>query len=282
MKILKYLTVIASVMFFASCEKQEVKFEGEEVLADNMAEMRLHYVEPLTSGAATRFDSLYINGVLYANSTNSFGVYNVLPNSNKFYVAPAGTVNMQLWRKSADPIYNYDITAAKGKQEIFIYDIEEAPIVINTPFPYYSTIATGTAATWGADSTAYVEFYNFMYEEYGTNKVRYNGTLKLQYQDLRDAEKWHDIGEAVEFGQAGGRAKVTVIKPAGIDATIRTMSFRMVDADGNVLKYTNTNGKEEEYTMTNDIQSGRVYMFYARGIRTSKSITTGLTVKAIH
>ena len=106
--------------------------------------------------------------------------------------------------------------------------------------------------------------------------------LQLQYQDLRDAEKWHNIGEPVEFGQASGRAKVTVVKSSGINETIRTISYRMVDADGNVLKYTDTKGKEVEYTINNDTQSGRVYMFYAKGIRTSNTITAGLTVKAIH
>ena len=208
-------------------------------------------------------------------------MYNVLPNSNRFYVAPAGTVNMKLWRKSADPVYEYDITATAGKQEIFIYDIDKAPIVLNTSFPYYSTAAAGTAATWGADSTAYAEFYNFLYEEYGTNKVQYNGTLQLQYEDP-DTKVWNNIGNPVSFGEAGGRAKIKIIKSAGVNSGYRSIKFRMVDASGAPLKYTNSSNKEVEYTVSNTTYNGRVYQIYARGIRTSKSINAGLTFKAIH
>ncbi len=280
MKILKYLTVVAAVVFFASCEKHTLSQEGEEWIDQNTtAELRIHYVEPLTSGAATRFDSLYINGKLNANSTNAFGVYNVLPNANKFYAAPVGNCEMKLWRKAES--YTYNFTASKGKQEIFIYDVNEEPVVLNTSFPYYSTAATGNAATWGADSTAYVEFYNFLYEEYGTNKVPYNGTLQLQYQDP-DTKEWHNVGEPVSFGQAGGRSKVKIVKSAGVNSGYRTISLRMLTSNNEVMKYTNSSGKEIEFTTTNTTYNGRVYMIYARGIRTSKSITAGLTVKAIH
>ena len=100
MKILKYLTVVASIIFFASCEKNELTYAGEQDMPSNMAEFRLHYVEPITSGSTTRFDSIYVNDVLYANSTNAYGVYNVLPNANKFYVAPVGEVNIKGWKKA--------------------------------------------------------------------------------------------------------------------------------------------------------------------------------------
>lgn len=280
MKILKYLTVLASVIFFASCEKHDLTIANEELLADNMAELRLHYAEPLTTGATYRFDSLYINGKLNANSTNAFGPTNVMPNSNTFYSVPAGTVNIKCWRKG-NLVYDYDITAKAGKQDVFMYDIEQAPIVYDSKFPYYSNAATGTAATWGSDSTAYIEFFNFLYEEYGTKKVPYSGTLQLQYQDTR-TEEWVNIGSPVKFGEASGRAKVKVVKPAGIDYVQRTITYRLVDAEGNPFKYTNTSGKEVEYTLNYNTRSGRVYLFYTWGIRTSKSITAQIVAKAIH
>ncbi len=285
MRILKYLTVIASVMFLTSCDKHGLDLAdgNEQPMDENMAELRIHYAEPIKTGAASRFDSLYINNKLYANSTNAFGATNVMPNSNKFYQAPIGTVNMKCWRKSTDPVYDFDFTASKGKQEVFIYDLEQAPIVLNTSFPYYSTAASGTAATWGADSTAYVEFYNFLYEVYEDgNKVPYEGTLQLQYQDLRDAEKWHNIGEPVAFGQASGRAEVRIIKSDGVNNGTRTVKYRMVDADGNPLKYITNKGVEAEYSLNYDTTNGRVYMFYSWGIRTSKTIVTSLVGKAIH
>ena len=62
MKILKYLTIVAAVVFFSSCEKHTLKQEGEEWLPENTyAELRIHYAEPIATGAANRFDSLYIN-----------------------------------------------------------------------------------------------------------------------------------------------------------------------------------------------------------------------------
>jgi len=280
MKILKYLTILVSVIFFASCEKHDLTIANEEMLADNMAELRLHYAEPLKTGATYRFDSLYINNKLYANSTNAFGPTNVMPNSNKFYVAPAGTVNIKCWRKG-ELVYDFDINAKAGKQEVFMYDIEKAPYVYDSNFPYYDHAITGNPTLWGSDSTAYVELYNFLYEEYGTNKVPYSGTLQLQYQDTR-TEAWVNVGNPVKFGEGGGRSTVKVVKPAGATDVARTIKYRLVDADGNPLKYTNTSGKEVEYLLQYDTKSGRVYLFYTWGIRTSKSITAQIVAKGIH
>jgi len=279
MKILKYLTVIVSVIFFASCEKHDLTYAGETDLEQGLAELRIHYVEPLTSGASTRFDSLYINGKLYANSTNAFGVYNVMPNSNKFYAAKAGSVNMKCWRKGVEYDFNFETTP--GKQEVFLYDTEQDPKVLQTAFPYYSTLASGAATTWDTDSTAYVEFYNFMYEEYGTKKVPYKGKLQCQYQDSQ-TQAWVNIGSPAGFGELSGRAPVKVIKTVHNSSGYRTLKYRLVDESGNVLKYTNSSGKEVEYTLSLSTYVGRVYMFYARGIRTSKSIPAGITTKTIH
>ena len=121
-----------------------------------------------------------------------------------------------------------------------------------------------------------------MYEEYGTNKVPYAGTLQLQYQDLRNPEVWHNIGAPTEFGKSGGRSTINVIKLSGITDGTRTVTYRLVTANNEVLKYTNTNGKEVDFSLNMDTKDGRVYLIYARGIRTSKSIVTSLTAKPIH
>ncbi len=282
MKMLKYLTTIVSIIFLASCEKHDIKFAGEQEMDSNMAELRLHYVEPVgtTSAAANQFDSLYINGVLYANHTNTFGVFNVMPNSNKFYIAKPGTVNIKCWRGGVDPIYDFDIEAKKGKQDVFIYDIEKAPKVLPFEFPLKRNY-TANVPVFDTDSVAYVEFYNFLYEDYGTNKVPYTGTLQCEYQDSRTQE-WIKVGEPVAFGEQGGRVPVKVIKEDHISQGSQVIPFRMVTSDNKVLMYTNNKGAELEWNNNFTLTIGRGYMFYACGIRTSATINTAITTKTIH
>lgn len=282
MKMLKYLTAIVSIIFLASCEKHEIEFAGEQAMDSNVAELRLHYVEPVgsTSAAANQFDSLYINGVLYANHTNTFGVWNVMPNSNKFYIANPGTVNIKCWRGGVDPIYDFDIQATKGKQDVFIYDIEQAPEVLPFEFPLKRNYSANVT-NFDTDSVAYVEFYNFLYEEYGSNKVPYAGSLQCEYQDSRTQE-WIKVGEPVAFGEQSGRVPVKVIKEEYISQGSQTIPFRMVTSDNKVLMYTNTDGKEDEWTNNFTLTIGRGYMFYVGGIRTDKDITTTIVTKTIH
>ena len=163
-----------------------------------------------------------------------------------------------------------------------MHDPEQAPDVIPVSFPYYSTVATGTAANWGCDSIAYAEFTNFMFEEYGSNKVPYPGKLQLQYQDARTGV-WTDLGTACAFGESSGRVPIKIVRSVAISAGYCKIKFRFVDENGTVVQYANTKGTMVDYALTSDnLYIGYVYLIYARGIRTSSSIQAGLTFKTIH
>jgi hypothetical protein len=139
-------------------------------------------------------------------------------------------------------------------------------IVFDNGYPY---IRRETVTT---DSTAWIRFYNFLYETAGVPTTR---RIQYQYMDsLTNAEV--NIGDPVAFGEATDWEQVTVVKTDLVSAGYRTITYKMkeVDASGNVLgdlMIMNTSGAYVAYTGTLSTYIGRRYHQIMAGFRAVKS-----------
>lgn len=229
MKIIKYLSLILAVTLMASCEKDSIEFDADPI--GNDAEFQLHYVVPVDAVTANRITKVEINGQLYANITAPLTTYNAIPSGGvgRFYVANPGTANIKMYQGVDMDVLVYDQSVAltTGKQNVFVHDFNQPPVVLDNGFPY---IRRQTVET---DSTTWVKFYNFLYETAGVPT-----DLKLQYQYVSHRTgELVNIGEPVAFGESTGWEQVLLIKTDLVSSGSRRIDYRIkvVDDGGNVV-----------------------------------------------
>ena len=165
MKIYKFLSVALLAIAFSSCSKHTVEFNATPA-GDDMAEFQLHYFEAISATAVNYIDSVFVNDVLYSsvNGSGQLLPYNGVPGGGvgRFFTVKSGENNLKLYRKG-NIVYDQTITLAKGKQNVFVYDMNKAPIILDNGHPYQQD-RPSNPETWGTDSIAYVDFYNFLFE----------------------------------------------------------------------------------------------------------------------
>ena len=270
MKIVKYTVLILAMALMVSCEKNEVRYDA--IAISNMAEIQLHYVNPVTAVAANNITRVDMNGQLVANSKAPLNTYNAIPSGSvgKFYAVDPGNVNLKLYMKGKIAIdslvYDKSVTLDAGKKNIFVHDFTKVPVVINNGYPYTPNVTTVT------DSTAWVRFYNFLYETTGTP---YAKKIQYQYVDSRTSLPVN-IGQPVAFGEATDWIKVTVVKIDLVSAGSRTITFKMkeVETNGTVvgdLQIMSTAGAYAAFTATASLSIGRRYHHIMAGFRAVKS-----------
>jgi len=278
MKIIKYLSLVLAVVLTASCEKNVIEFDATPI--SDMAEFQLHYMVPVTATAPFNITRVEVNGQLFANVKAPLNTYNVIPNSvGKFYAVNPGNVNLKMYMtaklepKGDSLVYDQSVTLAKGKQNVFVHAFDQVPVTFDNGFPY---VARQTVTT---DSTAWVKFYNFLYETAGvptTNKIQY------QYLDSRTGANVN-IGAPVAFGETTGWIPVTVVKSVEVSAGSRIITFKMqeVNASGSVigpLKIMNTSGAFIDYTATATLFIGRRYHHTMAGFRAVKAPNSSVRI----
>ena len=272
MKIIKYLSLVVAVTLVTSCEKHEVEFLATPI--DNMAELQLHYMNPVTAVAANNIMRVELNGKLVANEKAPLNTYNAVPQgaAGRFYAVNPGNVNIKLYLKtkllpaSDSLVYDQNVTLTTGKQNVFVHDFTQPAIIFDNGYPY---IRRETVTT---DSTAWIKFYNLLYETPGVPTTK---LIQYQYVDARTSELVN-IGEPVAFGETTGWQQVTVVKTDIVSAGSRTMTYRMkeVDADGNIIgdfMIMNTSGAYVAYSGTLATFIGRRYHQIMAGFRAVRS-----------
>lgn len=268
MKILKYLTYsLVLSLLVVSCDKHEIMY-GDKVPA-NMAEFQLHYFEPIINDADHYIDSVYVNDILCSSvKGNQLKPYNGVPTSgNKFFYVNPGEVNIKFYREDV-VVYDQNVNLSIGKQNVIVHDLNKVPVVIDNQFPYWDlSSTTATAETFNTDSVTSIMFINLLYEAEGQP---YEGKLQYQYQDVRTKE-WKNVGEPVAFGEATKRTPVKVVKTTFNDHGSCRIDYRLLDENGDVLKYINSKGKETSYSDYWTGYIGYVQMHFYAGIRTQKT-----------
>jgi len=236
---------------------------------------------PVAANTANNITRVEANGNLIANSKATLSTYNAIPSGSagRFYAVNPGNVNLKMYMtaklapKGDSLVYDQTVTLTQGKQNIFVHAFDKAPVTFDNGFPY---VARETVTT---DSTAWVKFYNFLYETAGvptTKKIQY------QYVDTRTSARVN-IGAPVAFGETTGWIPVTVVKSVVVSAGSRLITFRMqeVDASGATvgeLKIMNSSGAFIDYTATATLFIGRRYHHTMAGFRAVKSPNSSVRI----
>jgi hypothetical protein len=270
MKIIKYLSLVLAVVLTISCEKNVVEYNTTPL--GEMAEFQLHYYAPVNTAAANNITKVEVNGKMVANAKAPLNTYNGIPSGavGRFYSVSPGTVNLKLYltgKVTIDSlVYDQNVTLAAGKQNIFVHAFDQPPVIFDNGFPY---IARETVTT---DSTAWIKFYNFLYETAGVPTTK---RIQYQYIDFRTNAPVN-MGPPVAFGEATDWVPVTVVKTATVSPGSRTMTYKMkeVDASGNIigdLMIMNTSGTYVAYSGTFATFIGRRYHQTMAGFRAVKT-----------
>src|SRR5690606_37019526 len=235
MKKIRNITfLIALVVTAFSCEKNVIEYDTTDVTGK--AEFQLHYVVPVVAGAANNIFKIEINDQLYASSTSPLATYNAVPSGSvgRFYTTKVGENNIKLYKgDNLELVYDKNVTLTEGKQNVFVYDFNQPPVVIDNGYPYEAFITDTTA------DLQWVKFYNFLFETEGVPT-----DLKLQYQyqyvvDNQTGEKsnWTNVGRAVSFGESTGWEVIPVNVTVEISSGTARIDYRItaIDQAGNDL-----------------------------------------------
>jgi len=265
MKILKYIGLILVVAFVASCEKNTIEYKTDSL--GDKAEFQLDYFVPLTATSSNYIYKVEVNDKLIANSKAPLSTYNVIPNGavSLYYSVDPGTVNLKMYRGTSEElVYDKDVTLTVGKQSIFVYDYNSAPIVFDSGYPYSANLTADT------DSTCYVKFYHFLYE---TEGVPCDLKLQYQYIDPRTKEMVN-IGNPVAFGETTGWQPIKVIKADFNSSGSARVDYRIkvVNASGVItgdLQLWNSSKKYVSYSDYWNGFIGRRYQHVLAGMRSA-------------
>jgi hypothetical protein len=279
MKIMKYISLVLAVALTISCEKNVIEYNTTPIT--DMAEFQLHYYVPVTAVTANNINRVEVNGKMISNVKAPLATYNVIPSGavGRFYAVSPGNVNLKLYMtaklepKGDSLVYDQSVTLTKGKQNIFVHAFDQPPVLFDNGFPY---IKRETVTT---DSTAWIKFYNFLYETAGVPTDK-----RIQYQivDARTSANVN-VGVPVAFGEATDWVPVTVVKTDIVSAGSRLYTFKMqeVDASGTVigpLKIMNTSGAYVDYSATATLFIGRRYHHTMAGFRAVKAPNSSVRV----
>lgn len=278
MKQIKNIFLIAvGILFFVSCEKHEIEYNSS-VVGDDVAEFQLHYFVPVNAAVANNITKVEINDILYSNNTALLLTYNGIPAgvTGKFYTTKVGSNNIKLYQGSDEKqklVYDQNCDLTKGKQNIFVYDFAKPPIVFDNGYPYVGNTTVDT------DPTAWVKFYNFLYEKEGVTT-----DLKLQYQYQYTTDysvtpnpksDWINVGSPVGFGETTGWQPITIIKSVTISSGYARIDYRIkvISANGEdlgLLQVMNSNGVFINYSDWWTGYIGRRYHHTLSGMRAAK------------
>lgn len=241
MKIIKNLAWVLLAACSFSCEKNEIGFDTAPV--SGTAEFQLHYIVPVTAISTNNIYRVEINGQVYANRTAPLTTYSGIPSGSisAFYNVEPGTVNIKLYQgaEGTTLMYDQNTTLVAGKQNIFVHDFTQPPVVFDNGFPYEKSVTLDT------DTTSYVKFYNFLYETAGVPT-----TLRLQYQYVFTRSYFNeqferidvnkdtlDVGSPVAFGESTGWQPVKVFKEVYNSSGTARLDYliQIVDANGNLV-----------------------------------------------
>ena len=280
MKYFKYIALLLLVaVTMGSCDKKDVSYMAEPVDETQMAYVQVGYYAPVTAGAANYMYYIDLNGIEYGNEGGTFlATFNTVPSggTNRFYVVPAGSLNLKLHSRVSDGnggytypvVYDQNVTVQAGKRYcLYVHDLNKAPIPIEmTPAPEFNK-------GLDTDSLCRVHFVNLLYEADGTP---YTGKVQYGVQNL-DTKEYEPVGEPIGFGESTKwftvKIRKTVYNSSGSQR--REVCLFAVDNAGKVtgkLPYTLSNGNQGEFTDYWTWYIGRAYRQIAAGNCGSKTI----------
>lgn len=269
---LQWVLLVSAILCF-SCKKHVVEYNGVALDDASSAQFQLFYMVPLSSGTANNINKVEVNGKLLTNETTPLSVFNLIPSGavGRFFTTEQGSVHLKMFRGPVTDLteaYDQTFNLSGGKHNLVVHDFDKPPVILENkiPYPSITTEDTGT--------TAWIRFYNFMYESPGVPT-----NLKMQYQfqytvDNETGEKseWNNLGNPVAFGEATGYEPVTVNKTVLVSAGTARIDYRirLIGADGSdqgSLQVQNSVGNIVDYSDWWNASVGRVYNHMFAGYR---------------
>ncbi|MGV3763810.1 hypothetical protein [Parapedobacter sp.] len=277
----KIIGALVAIVAFTACEKHVVEYDTTPIDDATTAQFQLHYMVPTTTGTANNINKVELNGQVLTNETTPLSTYNAVPSGavGRFFATEAGTVNLKLYRGAVGDltlVYDRDIELPGGKHNVIIHDFDEPPIIIDNqaPYPTITTEHTGT--------TAWVKFYNLLYEKPGEPTP-----LKMQYQfqyvtdnETGAKSEWQNLGSPVAFGEATGWEPIVVNKTVEVSSGYARVDYRirLIGPDGNdegSLQLLNTaSGEMRDFSDWWTGYVGRVYHHFLAGNRTEAPVAS--------
>ena len=249
-KSIKYILALAfaAMMAFVSCEDHEVLYQDITTSYDESeyAFIQIFYYVPVTATSSNYVYKIGINDIEYVNNGSSMiATYNAAPSGavGRYYTVEPGTVNVKLYL-SSDMILTYDadVTLEAGYWNVCVYDFDQDPIVFDVGYPFEKPVTTDT------DSTSHVRFINFLYED---DDNYYEKPILYQYR-YTDSDgnyvDWQNVGDYVGFGETTGWCDLRVNKSVYNSSGYRTIYFRILDENGDVLQKWNSSGVLTNYS----------------------------------
>ena len=228
---------------------------------------------PITSTSANYIDSVFVNGVLYSsvNGSGQLATYNGVPGgaTGRFFAVAPGSVKFTFWRKG-NIIYDNVATLQKGKQNVFVYDLNEAPIVIQNDYPYNEKIIRdpATLETFNTDSIATGKIVNLIFEKPGVPcQTKVQCQWRNAQKDANGDYIWHDMGNPIGFGEATPLCGFIVNKTVFNSSGYQSLYWRFLKEDGTAFTYTNASGREVAFTDYWTTYIGRSYLYMLAGNR---------------
>jgi hypothetical protein len=253
MKLIKYLSLLLLSVCLANCGENIIEYDTTTV-ADDLAEFQIHYMVPIANNATNNIVMIKINDVIYNTNTSPLVPYNAMPMGavGLFYTVKAGITNIKLYKDVFDAsgsyvetimVYDKNTELKPGKQNIFIHDFEQDPVVIENGYPFTKRAMLNT------DTICHVKFYNFIYD---TEGVPYDQPVQYQYQyiynplyvegdsippgysvgsavpsDKQITSPWINCGPPCHFGESSGWVEVPVKKTVFNSSGYASISLRI-------------------------------------------------------
>lgn len=271
----KIMLLLICSLIGTSCEKHTVEYNAVPKDDATTAQFQVHYMVPVVSGAVNTINRIELNNELLTNETAPLSVFNFLPSGSvgRFFTTNPGQVNLKLYKgvvTSMTQTYDQIFDLPPGKHNVIIHDFAKPPVILPNDAPYPKEITENTG------TTAWIKFYNFLYETPGVPTL-----LKLQYQfqyivdnDTGEKSEWANLGVPVAFGEGTSWSPVTVNKVDKISSGTARIDYRIriIGTDGSdqgSLVVRNSVGNMVDYSDWWNGVIGRVYHHMLAGFRQS-------------
>jgi len=262
-KIFSILSVV-SLFLLASCEKNVLSYQTTDVDVTTKAQVRLVYDLPIVPSSTTHnITLLKYNDQLVSQVSTALG--GIFPNSTaKYNVLPIGPNKIEAFKSATKDqlVYSNTFNVPAGKWSAFVYNANEAPLMVQDPEEYE------TGHPW-QDTVTYIRFVNLLYKADGVTPVGkvYLKGRRVATQPNINTYDYIDIAEC-DFKQASGYIPY-ILKRNGIavwSGTETGLAFVLFDANGNLLQTFSSTNVLGDYSATGySMTKGVNYIFHLNG-----------------
>lgn len=232
------LMALCAALAAISCQKHAIITYIDNEGTEGKALFQIIDIIPVNANAAANaIDSVFVNGKIVSRPAGAGQLKpkGILPYGNTFYTVNAGNVQIQFY-KADQVIYDQTVSLPAGMSEVYVYNLEQAPVILDHQGVFQVHSEKGSAATYQMDSVASFRLVHFLFQADGVTPY---GKLQYQYSNNSGssytAGDWHNLGEPVSWGESTTRNLAVVHKTVNNSSGSQTLRFRCVDENGNYI-----------------------------------------------